>query len=219
MLANATLPAPVPLPTGEALATLAHELRDPLAAILSALELHSGDGDPAARRILTMAARQARRAIRIVDDLFDLCAGSRDCLSLCKEVVDLAAVVAGATEATAHLLAARGHRLTVSLPAGPVSLLADPVRLEQVLINLLANAAKFTDRGGDIRLTALAKARASRPASAGQRPGDRPRVAAAGVRRVLAGPRPRGERHARARTRPRPGEVPCGVARGQYRGP
>ena len=62
MLANATMPAPVPLPTGEALATLAHELRDPLAAILSALELHSGDGDPAARRILTMAARQARRA-------------------------------------------------------------------------------------------------------------------------------------------------------------
>ena len=78
MLADATMPAPVPLPTGEALATLAHELRDPLAAIVSALELHSGDGDPAARRILTMAAHQARRAVRIVDDLFDLCAGSRD---------------------------------------------------------------------------------------------------------------------------------------------
>src|SRR5437762_8577648 len=158
MLANATMPAPVPLPTGEELATLAHELRDPLAAILSALELHSGDGDPAARRILTMAARQARRAVRIVDDLFDLCAGSRDSLPLCKEAVELAAVVAGATEATAHLLAARGHRLTVSLPAGPVSLLADPVRLEQVLINLLANAAKFTDRGGDIGLTARVEA-------------------------------------------------------------
>jgi len=159
MLVDATMPAPVPLPTGgEALATLAHELRDPLAAILSALELHSGDGDPAARRTLTMAAHQARRAVRIVDDLFDLCAGSRDSLPLCKEVVELAAVVAGATEATAHLLAARGHRLTVSLPAGPVSLVADPVRLEQVLINLLANAAKFTDPGGDIRLTARAEA-------------------------------------------------------------
>jgi signal transduction histidine kinase len=155
MLSDATMPAPAPLPTGdEALATLAHELRDPLAAILSALELHSGDGDPAARRTLTMAAHQARRAIRIVDDLFDLCAGSRDSLPLCKEEVDLAAVVAGAAEATAHLLAARGHRLTVSLPAGPVSLVADAVRLEQVLANLLANAAKFTDPGGDIRLTA-----------------------------------------------------------------
>ena len=164
MLADATLPAPVPLPTGEALATLAHELRDPLAAIILALELHSGDGDPAARRTLTMAAHQARRAVRIVDDLFDLCAGSRDSLPLCKEVVDLAAVVAGATEATAHLLAARGHRLTVSLPAGPVSLVADPVRLEQVLANLLANAAKFTDPGGDIRLTAeLASRERQRP--------------------------------------------------------
>src|SRR5258707_2297531 len=104
-----------------------------------------------------MAARQARRAIRIVDDLFALCAGSRDSLPLCKEEVDLAAVVAGAAEATAHLLAARGHRLTVSLPAVPVSLVADPVRLEQVLANLLANAAKFTDPGGDIRLTAQAE--------------------------------------------------------------
>ena len=69
-----------------------------------------------------------------------------------------AAATPGATEATAHLLAARGHRLTVSLPAGPVSLVADPVRLEQVLINLLANAAKFTDPGGDIRLSAQAEA-------------------------------------------------------------
>src|SRR6266849_3583534 len=158
MLGYATMPALVPLPTGGALAPLAHELRDPLAAILLALELHSGDGDPPARRTLTMAAHQARRAVRIVDDLFDLCAGSRDSLPLCKEVVELAAVVAGATGAPAHLLAARGHRLTVSLPAGPVSLLADPVRLEQVLINLLANAAKFTAPGGDSGLTARAEA-------------------------------------------------------------
>jgi signal transduction histidine kinase len=89
MLGDATMPAPVLLPTGEALATLAHELRDPLAAIVLALELHSGNDDPATRRTLTMAAHQARRVVRIVDDLFDLCAGSRDCLPICKEVVDL----------------------------------------------------------------------------------------------------------------------------------
>src|SRR5438128_3135779 len=144
MLTDATMPAPVPLPTGEALATLAHELRDPLAAILLALELHSGDGDPPARRTLTMAAHQARRAVRIVDDLFDLCAGSRDSLPLCKEAVELAAGVAGATAATAHLLAARGHWLTVSLPAGPVFLVADPGRAGEGRANLLATAAKFT---------------------------------------------------------------------------
>jgi signal transduction histidine kinase len=142
------------LAVDEALATLAHELRDPLAAILLALDLHSGQGDTAERRALATAARQARRAVRIVDDLFDLCAGSRGRLSLRKELVDLAAVVAGATEAVAHRIAARGHRLTVSLPARPVFLFADPVRLEQVLTNLLANAAKFTDPGGDIRLSA-----------------------------------------------------------------
>jgi len=164
MLAVATNPAPPPLPTAEALATLAHELRDPLTAIVLALELHSGESGPDGQRTLAMAARQARRVVRLVDDLFDLCAGSRDNLPLWKEVVDLAAVVAGATEATAHLLAARGHRLTVSLPAGPVSLVADPVRLEQVLANLLANAAKFTDPGGDIRLTAqLASRERERP--------------------------------------------------------
>src|ERR1700740_2167132 len=118
MLGNATMPAPVPLPTGEALATLAHELRDPLAAIVLALEVHSGDGDQAARRTLTMAAHQARRAVRIVDDLFDLCAGSRDSLPLCKEVVELAAVVAGGAAGAAAPPGARGRRLGRSLSRG-----------------------------------------------------------------------------------------------------
>ena len=158
MLDNPTKPAPAPLPVDEVLAILAHELRDPLATILLALDLHSGNGDPAARRALTMAARQARRAVRIIDDLFDLCAGSRGGLTLRKEVVELAEVVAGATEATAHLLAARGHRLTLLLPTEPVYLEADPLRLEQVLTNLLSNAAKFPDPGGDVRLTAGAEA-------------------------------------------------------------
>jgi signal transduction histidine kinase len=158
MLGVPTKPAPVPLPPDEALATLAHELRDPLNTIVLALELNSDNGDPAARRALTIAAHQARRAVRIVDDLFDLCAGSRDSLPLRKELVELAAVVAGAREVTAHLLAARGHRLTVALPAEPLFLVADPLRLEQVLTNLLANAAKFTDPGGHIRLTAGAEA-------------------------------------------------------------
>jgi signal transduction histidine kinase len=159
MLNDCTQPTPEPMPVDQGLATLAHELRDPLNAILLALDLYSGDGDPAARRALAMAAHQARRAVRIVDDLFDLCAGARGRLPLRKEVVELAAVVAGATDTAAHLLAARGHRLTVSLPAEPLFLVADPVRLEQVLTNLLANAAKFTDPGGHVRLTVQAEAR------------------------------------------------------------
>jgi signal transduction histidine kinase len=146
------------VPLDESLATLAHELRDPLATILLALEALPGDGDPAARQARTIAQHQARRAVRIVDDLFDLCAGSRDRLPLRKEVVDLTAVVARATETIAHLLAARRHRLTVSLPSDPVFLAADPLRLEQVLTNLLGNAAKFTDPGGHIRLTAEVEA-------------------------------------------------------------
>ena len=157
MILVPTTPAPAAVPVDESLATLAHELRDPLATVLLALEMIP-EGDPAARQARTIAEHQTRRVVRIVDDLFDLCAGCRDKLPLREEVVDLAEVVAGATETTAHLLAARGHRLTVALPPRPVSLLADRLRLEQVLTNLLANAAKFTDPGGDIRLTARAEA-------------------------------------------------------------
>jgi signal transduction histidine kinase len=131
-------------------------LRDPLATIVLALDLHAGDGDPAMRRNLAMAAHQARRAVQLVDDLFDLCAGAHDRLPLRKEIVELGEVVEAATQATAHLLAARRHRLAVSLPSGPVFLLADPSRLEQVVTNLLANAAKYTDPGGEIRLSAEA---------------------------------------------------------------
>jgi signal transduction histidine kinase len=158
MLSVCTKPAPVPMSMDESLATLAHELRDPLATILFALDAIPGDGDPAARLARTIAENQARRAVRLVDDLFDLCAGSRDRLPLRKEVVELAAIVSAATETTAHLLAARRHRLTVSLPTEPLFLVADPLRLEQVLTNLLSNAAKFTEPGGHIRLTAEAEA-------------------------------------------------------------
>ena len=157
MLCGSMIPAPAPPPIGEALAILVHELRDPLASIILALEVHSGGGDPVARHALTMAVRQAQQAVRLVDDLFDLCAGTRDSLLIRKEEVELAAVVAGARETTAHLLAARRHRLTVSMPAGPVLLVADPTRIEQVLRNLLANAAKFTEPGGQIELIARLK--------------------------------------------------------------
>jgi signal transduction histidine kinase len=144
----------------EWLATLAHELRSPLSTILSALGVISGGLDVGLDplRAREVAERQARRAMQLVEDLFDVCAGSRGRLPLRMEAVDLAQVVAGATEAVSHLLAARGHRLTVSLRPEPIKLVGDPLRLEQVLTNLLTNAAKYTDPGGHIRLTAVAEA-------------------------------------------------------------
>jgi signal transduction histidine kinase len=140
----------------ELLGTVAHELRGPLAAALSGMSLIASECDlgPVARRVIPGMERQLRRAVRLVDDLFDLCARSLRRLSLSKEVVALAEVVAGATDTAGQLLSARRHRLTVSLPPEPVYLEADPLRLEQVLTNLLDNAAKFTDPGGHIRLTA-----------------------------------------------------------------
>jgi signal transduction histidine kinase len=157
------------LPTGsgvpqpclnELLGTVAHELRTPLAATLSGVWMIASecDLDPVARLALSGMERQLRQALRLVDDLFDVCAGSLRKLSLCKEGVALAEVVEGATEATAHLLAARRHRLMVSLPPEPVYLEADPQRMTQILTNLLSNAAKYTDPGGQIRLTVEAEA-------------------------------------------------------------
>ena len=142
----AAVPEIGPLACEDALATVAHELRGPLATILYALEVMADrdEVDPAVREAREVAGRQALRAVRIVDDLFDVCAGSLGKLSLNKEVVEVAGVVAGALEAAGHLLA--GDELTVSLPLGPLFVLADPLRVEQVLTNRLANAAQFTDR-------------------------------------------------------------------------
>jgi signal transduction histidine kinase len=140
----------------ESLATLAHELRSPLATILFALEAipDDRDGDTTTQWARSIAERQARRAVRLIDDLFDVCAGAWGKLSLHEEFVGLSEIVRGATEATDYLMSARRHRLTISLPPEPVILHVDPLRMEQVLTNLLVNAAKFTEPGGHIRLSA-----------------------------------------------------------------
>jgi signal transduction histidine kinase len=106
----------------ELLGTLAHELRSPLVTIISAAQVaNEWDMEPLARRAFAVMERQSRQAIRIIEDLFDICAATGGKLSLRKEVVDLADLMAAATETAGHLLAARQHRLTVSLPPGPVS--------------------------------------------------------------------------------------------------
>src|SRR5262245_26510511 len=141
-------------PSDEWLATLSHELRSPLATILDALELVFSQLDqPIAQRAGEIAQRQAQKAMQLIDDLFDLNAHACGKLTLRKQLVNVSDVVARATETASHLLTARKHVLSVSLPSKPVLILADALRLEQVLTNLLINAAKFTDPGGHIQMT------------------------------------------------------------------
>ncbi|HEV3427492.1 MAG TPA: ATP-binding protein [Paraburkholderia sp.] len=140
----------------EFLATLAHELRNPLAPIrngLHILRLARADST-AAQRTHDMLERQLDHMVRLVDDLMQVSRIMGGKIALRKETVDLGAVLRQAIETSRTLIDAAGHRLTVSLPPEPIVLEADPVRLSQVVANLLNNAAKYTDAGGQIWLTA-----------------------------------------------------------------
>jgi PAS domain S-box-containing protein len=137
----------------EFLATLAHELRNPLAPIRNALHLlnRRGVDDAQARAAREMMERQVKHMVRLIDDLLDVSRITRGRLELRREPVELARVVDQALETVRPHLA---QQLTVSLPPQPVHLDADPVRLSQVLANLLNNAAKYTPRTGHIALSA-----------------------------------------------------------------
>jgi signal transduction histidine kinase/ActR/RegA family two-component response regulator len=137
----------------EFLAMLAHELRNPLAPLSTTLHLLAINAE-GRERFLEMAERQVRHLVRLVDDLLDVSRITRGKVTLQKEPVVLADVVNRAVELTQPLVETRGHVLTVSLPPEPVRLDADPVRLAQVVANLLSNAAKYTPPGGSIWLTA-----------------------------------------------------------------
>jgi PAS domain S-box-containing protein len=140
----------------EFLAMLAHELRNPLAPVRAALQVlrAAGSGHPDADQAAAMIERQVWTLARLVDDLLDVSRITRGKVRLRKEPVDLAVVVARAVEAARPLLEANRHALEVSLPEGPVPLEADATRLEQVFANLLNNAAKYTEPGGSVRLSA-----------------------------------------------------------------
>ncbi len=140
----------------EFLAMLGHELRNPLAPIFHAVKLlELRDDDPELRvEMRALIDRQVRSLARLVDDLLDVSRITRGKIQLRKEAVDLAAVVARAVATSEPLIKARAHRLAVELLDRPVRLLADPLRLEQVLVNLVNNAAKYTDPGGSIRVEA-----------------------------------------------------------------
>jgi PAS domain S-box-containing protein len=140
----------------EFLAMLAHELRNPLAPVRNALQIlrTKCGGDPLVDRMGDMMTRQVGHMARIVDDLLDVSRFTSGKVNIRKERVELAVVVSRAVETCRALIDSRGHDLDTLLPPEPVYLDADPTRLAQVLSNLLNNAAKYTEEGGQIRLAA-----------------------------------------------------------------
>jgi signal transduction histidine kinase/CheY-like chemotaxis protein len=140
----------------EFLAMLAHELRNPLAPILTSVEvlrlLGPAEGGTAqARDILE---RQVRQMVRLVDDLLDVTRVAQGKLELRRSTFELARAVQQAVLTTRPLFESQGHRLSVELPEQPLYLEADEARVVQIMVNLLTNAGKYTERGGRVTLTA-----------------------------------------------------------------
>jgi signal transduction histidine kinase len=137
----------------EFLATLAHELRNPLAALSNAVHVFklAVGGDEALHRSMQ---RQLGLLVRLIDDLLDAARISRGKLTLKREATSLKAVLDSAVETVAPLLSASDHRLQMSVPPEAIALHADAERLSQVLSNVLGNAVKYSDRGTPITLTA-----------------------------------------------------------------
>jgi len=145
----------------EFLAMLAHELRNPLAPMRNALQIMRLKArrevpqpeDVAIQAASAMMERQVGQMVRLVDDLLDVSRISRGKIELRKERIELASAVHHAVEAARPQCKSLNHTLTVALPPNPIFLNADPTRLAQVLGNLLSNACKYTDKGGQMSLT------------------------------------------------------------------
>jgi len=140
---------------GEFLAMLSHELRNPLAPIRNMLQVIKlkGDDKNAVANASQVIERQVGQMVRLVDDLLDISRLSRGKIELRKERIDLASIIQQAEEAASPHCQNMNHELTVTLPSRPVEVNGDPVRLIQVVSNLLTNACKFTDAGGRIWLS------------------------------------------------------------------
>ena len=139
----------------EFLATLAHELRNPLAPIRNALEImRLASGNPKAiEQARVMTERQVTQMVRLIDDLLDVSRITRGKLRLDLDAILLGDVIESALEISRPVLEKAGLTLHVGLPPAPVPIQGDRVRLAQVFSNLLNNAAKYTEPGGSVRLT------------------------------------------------------------------
>lgn len=138
----------------EFLATLAHELRNPLAPLSNGLHLmRMANSKPdLLEKTRQMMERQIQHMVHLVDDLLDVARISTGKVELRRQPMDLKDVVATAVETSASLIDAGGHTLTVDVPSQPMPMDADPTRIAQVVSNLLNNAAKYTPQGGRIAL-------------------------------------------------------------------
>ena len=138
----------------EFLAILGHELRNPLAPIVTALDLMTMSGRTHFEREREVIRRQAEHLIRLVDDLLDISRVTSEKLQLKREPLELWTVIERAIEVASPLLEQRNHRLVVDVSRTSLVVEADPVRLSQVFANLLTNAAKYTNAGGQITIRA-----------------------------------------------------------------
>jgi signal transduction histidine kinase/DNA-binding response OmpR family regulator len=141
----------------EFLAMLGHELRNPLAPILTALQLLRLRGIDAGERERAVIERQVRHLVGLVDDLLDVSRITRGKVRLKREVVELNEVVAKAVELASPLLEQHQHDLAIAVPRTGLGIMADSARLAQVVSNLLTNAAKYTPPAGRIRVAARAE--------------------------------------------------------------
>jgi PAS domain S-box-containing protein len=141
----------------EFLATLAHELRNPLAPIRQAARiLRTETATEAQKRwCQDVIDRQVQQMALLIDDLLDIARVSRGTLELRIETTELGAVIEAAIETARPIIDVKRHKLSVEIPQQAVQFAADPLRVAQVLSNLLTNAAKYTDPEGQIRLRAF----------------------------------------------------------------
>ena len=136
----------------EFLAMLSHELRNPLAPIINAVHLlrQQGDENPLRRQARIIIERQAGQLARLVDDLLEVSRVTTGSIKLHLERLDLRGIIEQGVDSARPLIDQHRHELSVSLPSEPVWLCADAARLEQVIVNLLNNAAKYTENEGQI---------------------------------------------------------------------
>jgi signal transduction histidine kinase/ActR/RegA family two-component response regulator len=138
----------------EFLAMLSHELRNPLAPIVTALELMKLRGSDAFANERAIISRNVKHIVRLVDDLLDVARITRGKIELHPELCEVSEVIAAAVEMMSPLLEARAQTLTISAPSRGLPVMADPARLSQAIANLLANANKYTEAGGRIQIVA-----------------------------------------------------------------